>query len=186
MQENNILCEICHKVHDGKYGSGRFCSPQCAQKSRRKNRAKTIARKKQQGTYKKFNPKVSKLQKGVCRTLSKAGIPYEVQHQVGRYYFDIKIGNVLIQVNGDFFHGNPQKYKPMDIIPLPGQKERAINLWKMDLKKKLQAAKRGYRVVYLWQSDINRMSQVQLIQRVMNVIKCKGKEIINKSLNEEL
>ncbi len=129
-----------------------------------------MARKKKQGTYKKFNPRVSKLQMGVSRTLSKLGIKHQVQYQVGRYYFDIKIGNVLIQVNGNFWHGNPNIYKATDIIPIPGKKQRAINLWKKDLKKKLQAVKRGYRVVYLWQSDINKMNQIQLVESVKRLI----------------
>lgn len=163
-----LICEQCHKGHDGSYASGRFCSPECASKSRRKNRAKTIARKKKLGGFKQFKPAVSKLQIGVSRLLSKHGIPHKVQEQVGKYYFDIKIGNILLQVNGDYWHANPTKYNAGSVIKYPGNKKKlACNVWKRDLKKKLQATKRGYRVIYIWQSQVKKMNEGVLMETIM-------------------
>jgi len=53
---------MCHKPHDGTYGSGRFCDAKCANKSRQINRRKTILKKKRLGTYRRnFKPNVSNL-----------------------------------------------------------------------------------------------------------------------------
>ena len=170
-EQNVILCQICHKVHDGSYGSGRFCDSKCANKSRQKNRRKTnmINRKLGVNKSKNFKPTQSKLQKRVVSILKKSGLKVQTQFRVGKYYFDIKIGNVLYEINGDFWHATPRKYKPSSIIKFPGGKKKlAINIWKKDLKKKQQAIKHGYKVVYLWQMDINRMNESQIVNFVKN------------------
>lgn len=173
---NVKICQICHRPHDGKYGSGRFCDSQCSAKSRRINRAKTIAKKKRLGTYRKnFKPNVSNLQTRVVKLLLKAGIPHQTQYQVGRYYFDIKIGNTLLQVNGDFWHCNPDTYKSTEIIKFPGQKKTLVmNVWKRDLKKKLEANKRGFKVFYLWQNQINSSPQAVILQKIMQNLQNDG------------
>jgi G:T-mismatch repair DNA endonuclease (very short patch repair protein) len=96
--------------------------------------------------------------------LSKHGIQHKVQEQVGKYYFDIKIGNILIEVNGDYWHANPKFYRGNQIIKYPGRRKKLVaNIWKKDLKKMLQARKKGYRVIYLWENDINNWTEGQLI-----------------------
>ncbi len=165
MKEGDKLCQICHRPHNGNYGSGRFCSSQCANKSRQKNRRKTnYIKRKLNIRSKSFKPNQSKLQQRVVRAFKKGGLPVQTQFQIGKYWFDIKIGRVLFQINGDYYHMNPRKYKPTSIVKFPGGKRRlAINVWKKDLKKKQEAMKRGYKVVYLWQTDINKMNENQLI-----------------------
>lgn len=167
------LCQMCHCQHNGAYGSGRFCDAQCAAKSRRINRARTIAKKKRLGTYRKnFKPNVSNLQTKIVKLLMKAGIPHQTQYQVGRYYFDVKIGNTLLQVNGDFWHCNPDMYKSTEIVKFPGQKRTLVmNVWKKDLKKKLQANKRGFKVFYLWQKQINNSPQAVILKRITEEIR---------------
>lgn len=128
-----------------------------------------MARKKRFGNYKHFNPKVSKLEMRVSHVLTKAGIIHTVQHQVGRYYFDIKIGKVLLQVNGDYWHCNPKKYKANEIVKFPGNRRKMVcNVWKRDLKKKLQANRHGYRVIYLWEQDISKSTDEKIVKDVLN------------------
>lgn len=166
------ICEYCHRDHDGKYASGRFCSPKCSSKSRRKNRAKTIAKKKKQGTYKKnYTPISSKLQKRVITILRNNNIKCQTQFRIGKYYYDIKIGNILIQVQGTYWHLDPRIYQASQIVIMPGNtRVKVSNKWKKDLSKKLQAIKRGFRVLYLWQIDINSMTEQQLVQCVKSSI----------------
>lgn len=79
----------------------------------------------------------------------------------------MKIGKYLIQINGDYWHCNPKQYKASSIVKYPGGiKKRAINVWKKDLKKKQTAMKNGYRVIYIWQKQINQMNQEQLISYI--------------------
>ena len=169
---NVKLCQICQRPHDGKYGSGRFCSVQCAAKSRKINRAKTIAKKKRLGSYRNnFEPTTSKLQNHIVKLLRRAGIQCQTQYKIGKYYFDIRIGNKLIEINGSYWHANPKEYKATDIIKYPGKKRTlAMNVWKKDLKKKLQAQKRGYKVFYLWQDQINNSTQNALLKRILQNI----------------
>ena len=178
------LCQICHSPHDGSYGSGRFCDAQCAAKSRRINRAKTIAKKKRLGLYRKnFKPNTSKLQKKISQLLIKAGIPHQTQYQIGRYYFDIRIGKTLLQVNGDFWHCNPKMYKSTQIVKFPGQKRiLAMNVWKKDLKKRLEANKKGFKVVYLWQNQINNSTQAILLKRINEIIKNNNNSVIEQEI----
>ena len=61
-----------------------------------------------------------------------------------------------MEVNGDFFHANPIKYKADDIIPLPRIKKTAQELWDKDERKKKIAEKFGYQVVYIWENEINK------------------------------
>lgn len=175
------LCEVCHCVHNGEYGSGRFCSQRCSSISRKKNRAKTIALKKKLGTYQKnYKPTVSNLQKRVSKLLSKAGIKHEVQVKVGKYFFDIKIGNILLEINGDYWHCNPQQYTATQIVKFPGhKKKRVIDIWKRDLKKKLEAVKRGYKVIYIWENEINTLTQSVLLQKLIKRIN-NQKQIITQ------
>lgn len=166
------ICEICHKQHRGIYGSGRFCSSACSSKSRKKNRAKTIAKKRKLGIYKKLlHPTMSNLEKNVSKLLTRYGIKHETQFQLGKYYFDIKIDNVLLEVQGDYWHANPLKYNADTIIMYPGHKKKSANtVWKKDLKKKLQATKRGYKVIYIWQQEVHACDQPKLYQTLLNRI----------------
>ena len=162
------ICEYCHREHDGKYASGRFCSPPCSSKSRKKNRAKTIAKKKKDGSYKKnYKPTVSKLQQNVIKILRRNNINCQTQFRIGKYYYDIKIGDLLIQIQGTYWHLDQRVYKADQIVTMPGNKRvKVATKWKKDLKKKQEAMKRGFKVVQLWQIDIHAMSEQQLVQFV--------------------
>lgn len=162
------LCQICHKQHKGIYGSGRFCGVKCASRSRKKNRAKTIAKQKKQGIQKLrkiLTPTVSRLQQNVSSLLSQHGVVHSTQFQLGKYYFDIKIDNVLLQVQGDYWHANPTKYQFDTVISYPGNKrKRANTIWKRDLRKKLYATKLGYKVIYVWQQEYHKNKPEKLYQ----------------------
>lgn len=44
-KSSNLQCEYCNKEHDGSYGSGRFCSSQCARSFSTSKNRKEINRK---------------------------------------------------------------------------------------------------------------------------------------------
>lgn len=164
-------CQYCKKQHDGTYGSGRFCSVDCANKSRTFKRSRTIAFKRRKGLYDKgYIPKTSKLQNNVSLNLSRMGIVHQTQYKVGKFYFDIRIGRTLIQINGTFWHADPRVYKATDFVQFPGRKKRASTIWKRDNDKRLFAMKKGYKVLYLWESDINKMNPIQLAETVKKMV----------------
>jgi len=50
-------------------------------------------------------------------------------------------------------------YKPNSVINYPGGKKKlAANIWKKDLKKRQIAMSQGYKVVYLWETDLKKLT----------------------------
>lgn len=97
--------------------------------------------------------KMNKLEKIVANEFDKNGIQYTFQFFITEgevcksYDFKIKGKPIIIEVDGDFWHGNPKiknHYEKVD--------EVKIN----DLMKDIIASEKGYRVIRLWESDIKK------------------------------
>ena len=83
---------------------------------------------------------------------------YEASHsyRVGRKVFDIHIPsmNLLIEVNGDYWHYNPEKYdgdfydKSRNII--------VKDKWAKDKEKLVNAQAEGYNTIVLWETELNK------------------------------
>lgn len=93
------------------------------------------------------------------------GVDYEFQHKVTSAYFDFVIKNkrILIEVDGDFHHCNPNIYTE---AKYPIQ----IQSVKNDIRKNGIAAKNRYKLLRFWETDINNNSD-----EVKNILK---KEIL--------
>jgi hypothetical protein len=90
------------------------------------------------------------------------------------YFFDICIGNILIEINGDFWHANPNKYKKGDILKFPKKEVISDELWLKDKIKRKDAIKKGYNVVYLWESFIRKSTNEYLIETLRDIIENKN------------
>ena len=84
----------------------------------------------------------SKGEKQIYNLLSKDIPLLESQYvlkydNVHHYAYDIKYKNKIIEYNGDFWHANPSKYKPNDIINFPNSHGTvsAKEVWSNDSKK---------------------------------------------------
>ena len=66
---------------------------------------------------------------------------------------DFKYENVIIEFYGDFWHGNPEKYKPSDILHHPNNHVSAEKLWELDKKKVDWLTNKGYNVLVVWESE---------------------------------
>lgn len=74
------------------------------------------------------------------------------------YSYDIIVNNTnkLIEVNGDYWHGNPEIYKPYDIILKGTSAETTVSeKWKKDEEKINYAKQNGYDVYVIWEKDLN-------------------------------
>jgi len=95
--------------------------------------------------------KMNKLERSVADQLDKAGIKYTFQFFIVRngicksYDFKIKRKPIILEVDGDFWHGNPA---------ITNHYEKSDEVKGNDKIKTDLANKRGYRVVRLWESDI--------------------------------
>lgn len=97
--------------------------------------------------------RMNKLEKVVADELDKARVPYHFQYFIVEneicksYDFKIKGKPIIIEVDGDFWHGNPARSNHYDKVDTVRRNDR--------IKDEI-AMKRGYKVVRLWESDIKK------------------------------
>lgn len=95
--------------------------------------------------------KMNKLEKMVADELDKAKIDYHFQYFINdgelckSYDFKIKDKPLIIEVDGDFWHGNPSK---------PNHYDKVNEIRNNDKMKDELAYKHGLKVVRLWETDI--------------------------------
>jgi uncharacterized protein YeeX (DUF496 family) len=133
--------------------------------------------------YITLSGKSSKLEKDFLDILEKS---VEVQRQRWLRYIDddsiiskcydahILGSNILIEINGDFWHANPSMYKAEDLLSYPGGLVTAHSIWKRDALKRIIAETHGYTVMYIWESDINKNKQEQIDKIYENCKNPKG------------
>ena len=113
----------------------------------------------------------SSIESKITNCLDKLNITYVKRFMIGRKFFDIKIKNILIDVNSDLWHANPSIYKEKDILKFPFKKVRAGTIWRRDQSKKEIAEAIGYKVYYIWEKDIKDMSDDNIINYLaMNIL----------------
>jgi G:T-mismatch repair DNA endonuclease (very short patch repair protein) len=112
----------------------------------------------------------SSLETRVSSSLDKLNITHTKRFMIGKRFFDIKVKDILIDVNSDLWHANPMIYKENDIIRLPFKNVKAKVIWQRDLSKKLLAESCGYRVYYIWESDIKDLSDDDIMSRLVTNI----------------
>jgi hypothetical protein len=78
-----------------------------------------------------------------------------------RYIVDgyIEQTNTIYEFNGDFWHGNPEKYDPNEINPIIKKSYR--ELYKITIDKKKLFEKNGYKVIDIWESDFKENGETQ-------------------------
>lgn len=97
----------------------------------------------------------NRLESKVAQALTDLGIGFEFSFWIAGRQFDFRIGDVIIEIQGDFWHANPKFYSESHELSFPGNvKVTAGDLWKKDHRKKVLAESRGYTVLYVWESDI--------------------------------
>lgn len=123
--------------------------------------------------------KISSLNLRLIKLFEDNNIPYEreyIIHYVDdcgktRYkFYDFKIGNTIIEVNGDYWHANPQKYPADAVFTFPKSVCTAKNIWDADNFKADIAKKNGYKVLYIWESFMKRTNDYDLLQYIKNNI----------------
>jgi hypothetical protein len=70
--------------------------------------------------------------------------------------FDAKVGNILIEANGNYWHANPNKYSENNVFNFPKSTTTAKQIWKDDLIKKELAEANGFTMLYIWESEFNK------------------------------
>lgn len=99
----------------------------------------------------------SKLEKTFSKLLDKAGIKWINQFKIGRKRYDFYLpdSDTIIEVDGDYWHGNviTENY-----IDRPFKKK----IFKNDALKNIMAENAGFRLIRIWETDIKTMTVSQL------------------------
>ncbi len=92
------------------------------------------------------------------------GISFEKHFHKWHYNYDLVVfNNVIIEVQGDMWHANPKRYKATDVIM---GKLIAKDLWDKDARKKKVAEDNGYSIVYIWEYEIRKVSDIKLMELI--------------------
>lgn len=76
------------------------------------------------------------------------------------YDFFIKSINTIIEVNGDYWHANPIKYKPDHKFRGYTAEEK----WTKDKDKCNKAIENGHNIIYIWENEIKKLKKEEIIK----------------------
>lgn len=131
-----------------------LCCFSCLKKKQKENLEKMLLT---------CNPfKKNKIEKATEEFLIKHNVPIVYSFILEKYQYDfiVKDKNILIEVQGDYWHANPKIYKKGPIFK--SQKEKVKN---DKLKARLAKAK-GYTILYIWESDIKQNNFTSLLSLI--------------------
>lgn len=120
-----------------------------------------------------LNITTSSIETKIGNLLLELNIPFTTQYKINNRYFDFLINDtqIIIEVNGDYWHANPEKYKENDILNLGrGKLMSAKQIWVKDKKKNTQAINKGYKVLIIWEKYIRKTSDLELKEYLLNKI----------------
>jgi len=93
----------------------------------------------------------------------------KIQRQVcipdSNYSFDgqIENTNILLEVNGTYFHADPRKYCEKDMFRFSdGLVRTAKELWDRDITKQKIALEHGFRLIVFWEYDIKECPDIEI------------------------
>lgn len=111
----------------------------------------------------------SLLEKKIQSILDELNISYSTQYFVNNRSYDIKILNTnkIIEINGDYWHANPNIYNEFDILH---NELTAKMIWEKDKIKKENLDSFGYKILYLWESEIKKETKEYIINKLNNFL----------------
>lgn len=118
--------------------------------------------------------KVSKLESRIQDCLNELFVKYEPQFCIKisskkRKFYDffIKDSNILLEINGDYWHANPKLYSENDVVFFRFGNIIAKDIWKKDEEKKKIAEDKGYKLITIWEGEIKNTTHKELINFIL-------------------
>ena len=109
----------------------------------------------------------SLLEKRIIKICKDNNINHLTQMWIERYRYDLTFGKIILEINGDYWHANPTIYKSTDKMY---SNMIAKEIWNKDLNKRNTAESNGYKIFYLWESEIKNMSDESIKNYILNLI----------------
>lgn len=99
--------------------------------------------------------RTSKLHFKIREHLELDELGFNLEQNISKYFVDElnKEMKIIIEINDDYVHANPEIYKPDDEIILPGNSYLAKEKWEYDKIRKEYLESLGYKVFIIWESD---------------------------------
>lgn len=121
------------------------------------------------------NGEISKLEKRILSVLKDMGVGFETQFKIGKYFhkYDIRLSGtkILFEINGDFWHANPNVYCAEDILNFSKTNHpKAKEIWKKDEKNRNVAEANGYKIIYLWENEIRKKTDTEIGKLILDKI----------------
>ena len=112
----------------------------------------------------------TKPHKIVCEYLEQQNIKFEVEKYINPYFVDIFIEpNKIIEVYGDYWHGNPKFYKKDKLITYFDQEILIEKIWQKDERRIKYLKDENNQVLIIWEDDIN--NNLELIkEKIINFL----------------
>jgi very-short-patch-repair endonuclease len=100
----------------------------------------------------KMSDKMTKPEREMNQILLELEVEFEPQKIVGKKIFDFYVpqSNLIIEVDGDYWHANSEKYLESDLNSI--QKKNIKN----DKFKETLALGSGYRIIRVWESELEK------------------------------
>lgn len=114
------------------------------------------------------NYKINKIETIVQNKIKEMELDFKYSVIIGynQYDFGNKKHKILIEVQGDYWHSNPNLYSEKDL------NETQKNKKKRDEEKKLFAEKNGFELYYIWESEIYNNEYILILNKIKDKIKC--------------
>ena len=113
--------------------------------------------------------------------LDKLGVQYQYQFKaesIGRYFdFYITPCNLIIELNGSYWHSDPRLYEGKELTPTQKKNKR------VDRDKKKWADEHRIPIIYIWEKDVNENPK-KVMDELKRDIKYY-KEVYNKELEKK-
>lgn len=120
----------------------------------------------------------SKLEERFQRVLSNMGVGFSRQKWIKNRSFDFHITGtrILIEINGDYWHANPEIYTDdMFIMKYCGKTAKEVR--KKDYDKTILAEKYGYKVIVLWEIEMSKMTDAEIATWIYLLLEGNSKEL---------
>lgn len=87
------------------------------------------------------------------------------------YFYDFVIEDIkfAIEFNGDYWHANPNIYKPDELVNIRNKKLKACEIWEKDNYKNNKLKELGYNLIIVWENDY-RKNSYEVIERIKKEI----------------
>ena len=87
---------------------------------------------------------------------------------IGTFDYELIDEKIILEYNGTYWHCDPRKYK----ADYYNEKKRmyAKDVWERDHVRKTKVEELGYKVVYIWEDDVRKMLDTQILEHLSNEI----------------